>query len=58
MSPWEFWIEFDRRVDDHRNREQARIGGKAVPMTALQEAQATARRLHKAKKEKAQEAAT
>lgn len=50
MSPWEFWLEFDRRVDDHRRTEQAQVGGKSVPASAIREAQATARRLHKAKR--------
>lgn len=57
MSPWEFWLEFDRRAEDYRNRARAEVGGKSVPLNALQEAQATARRLHKAKKETAQEGA-
>lgn len=54
LSPWEFWIEFDRRAEEHRNASRVEVGGKHVPLTALQEAQAKARRLHKAKKEAAQ----
>lgn len=58
LSPWEFWLEFDRRAEDARARRRATVGGKSVPLNALEEAQATARRLHKAKKQaKAQEAA-
>ena len=56
LSPWEFWIEFDTRADMHRRSQQARIGGKSVPVNALQEAQAKARAIHKAKRE--QEPAT
>lgn len=51
LSPWEFWIEFDLRAEIHRNSQRARIGGKSVPVTALQEAQAKARAIHKAKKQ-------
>jgi hypothetical protein len=58
MSPWEFWIEFDTRADQHRRSQRTDIGGKSVPVSALEEARAKARALHKAKKEKkAQEAA-
>lgn len=58
MSPWEFWLEFDRRVEDHRRSQTAQVGGKTVPAMALQSAQATARRLHKAKKEQREAAET
>lgn len=49
LSPWEFWAEFDMRADQARRARQARVGGKAVPYDALHEAQAKARKLHKAK---------
>lgn len=55
MSPAEFWAEFDRRAEMHRATRQARVGGRDAPLDAVQEAQATARRLFKAKKQ--QEAA-
>jgi hypothetical protein len=57
MSPWEFWIEYNSRVETARNIQQAKVGGRSVPLTALQEAQAKARKLQKAKKDKAQELA-
>jgi hypothetical protein len=57
MSPWEFWIEFDMRADHARKSRRAEVGGKSVPVDALEEARAKARQLYRAKREKAQEAA-
>jgi hypothetical protein len=51
MSPAEFWLEFDDQIERARRREQAEVGGKSVPATALREAQAKARKLHKRKRE-------
>ena len=48
MSPWEFWLEYNQRIDDARNTQQTKAGGHMVPLSALQEAQAKARKLHKA----------
>lgn len=56
LSPWEFWLEFDQRVELHRRVQTTTVGGKPVPMSALQEAQSKARKLHKAKQEAKQEA--
>jgi len=58
MSPWEFWVEFDARADQHRRTSRTEVGGRTVPVNALEEAKARARKIHAAKKgKKAQEAA-
>ena len=53
MSPWEFWLEYNPDIIT----QQAKAGDHMVPLSALQEAQAKARKLHKAKKDKEQETA-
>jgi len=44
-------------MDTARDMQSARVGGKTVPLNALQEAQAKARKLHKTKKQTTQETA-
>jgi hypothetical protein len=57
MSPWEFWLEFDARAESARRAQRVDVNGKSVPHSVLKEAQTKARAIHKAKKDKAQEAA-